>query len=254
MAWTIEERLAILRERYLTPRGWDRPLEEGPVDAQGRPLPWITYAAQEVLSQIVRPNFRVFEFGCGNSSLWWADRVKEVVSIDHDPEWLQRVGQNKPDNLSLLYRPQGASHAEVPGHILAGIGKLAALQPVSPDEKHNVIHGFNLPDFIGYATTLLEWPQHHFDIIVVDGMARSLCAYLAGLWVKPHGIVVYDNSERWQYSVGFEMLRDMGFGRIDFFSAGPVNCYESCTSLFVKSLMPFLTIAPREKRPSDLHW
>lgn len=254
MAWTIEQRLTALRERCLIPHGWERSPEEGPSDPDGAPLPWYTYAAQEILGQIVRPNFRVFEFGCGHSSLWWAARAQEVISVDHDLEWLSRVGSLRPDNLTLLHRPRGAPHKDVPAHMLAAFGKLFEAQPVADDDNHNVVHGFNLRDFVGYAGTLLEWPQHYFDIIVVDGMARSLCAYLAGLWVKPHGIVVFDNSDRWQYGPGFEILRDMGFGRFDFYGLGPINSYEWCTSLFAKSLLPFLTVPPREKRRTDLHW
>ena len=76
-------KLVALFNSYLKPHGWNRSLDAGPVDANGGPLPWITYPAQTMLEQIVRDTFRVFEFGCGNSSLWWAARAKEVVSIDH---------------------------------------------------------------------------------------------------------------------------------------------------------------------------
>ena len=243
-----------LFNNYLKPLGWDRSLDTAPVDANGAPLPWITYPAMAVLAQIVKNSHRVFEFGCGNSSHWWAGKAKEVVSVEHDGKWIEQVAKTRPANITVIHRPRGAAPTTVPtAAIAAAIELMAAEQVLSDDDYHNEVHGLNIRDFTGYATALTEWPQSYFDIIVVDGMARSLCAYLAGLWVKPHGIVVFDNTERWQYSNGLEALRDLGFGRIDFFGAVPGKLGGSCTSIFVRSTIPFLTIPPREIMKSDIH-
>jgi hypothetical protein len=250
-----EKQLVSLFNNYLRPRGWDRSLELGPVDAAEAPLPWITYPAQTVLKQIVEKKSRVFEFGCGNSSLWWASLSQEVVSVDHDETWIAKVSERKPTNLTLISRPRNTPPSDtLPTSIAAAIAIMVRDQVLSENDQHNVAHGLNIDGFIGYATALTEWPQGYFDIIIVDGMARALCAYLAGLWVKPNGIVVFDNSDRWQYSIGLEALRDLAFGRIDFFGAGPSNTYEWCTSIFARSMAPFLAIPPREKLKSDLGW
>jgi hypothetical protein len=228
---------------YLRRVGWDRSLTSGPVDAEGKPLAWITYPALEVLKQIVNPSFRVFEFGCGNSSLWWAARAAKVVSVDHNENWIQHISAQKQENLTLIHRPAGAAPSVPPSPaISAAISIMIRDQVLSENETDNVVHGLNIRDFTGYATALTEWPQGYFDVIVVDGMARSLCAYLAGLWVKPHGLIVFDNSNRGQYSLGYEALRDLGFGRIDFVGPCPVNPNESCTSIFAKHMTPFLAV------------
>ncbi len=237
-----------LYDSYLRRIGWDRSLNDGPVDAAGQPIPWITYPALEVLEQLVRPNFRVFEFGCGNSSLWWAARTSEVVSVDHDENWVQHIGARKPENLTLVHRPFGATPSVSPApDIAAAISIMIRQQVLAEKESDNVVHGLNISDFTGYATALTEWPRGYFDVIVVDGMALSLCAYLAGLWVKPHGVIVFDNSNRGQYSIGYEALRDLGFGRIDFIGPGPVNTTDSCTSIFAKHITPFLTVPKRDR-------
>lgn len=254
MVMPLDQRMAIVLEWILKPRGWAAPREAGPVDTDNHPLPWITYPAQSMLMQLVRPEHRVFEFGCGHSSLWWASRTRQVVSVDHDPAWIERIHRQRPENLTLIHRPSGSPVPSLPEHIAAGLRVLAEEQPLSDDSHHNIVHGLNCSDFIAYAATLCEWPQGYFDIICVDGMARSACAYLAGLWVKPNGIVVFDNSDRWQYSNGYEALRGLGFGRIDFFGLGPVNSYEWCTSLFAKSLVPFLNVPLRERLQTDLRW
>jgi hypothetical protein len=121
-------------------------------------------------------------------------------------------------------------------------------------DEHTVGSGLNHADFVGYAAALFDWPRHYFDVVVVDGMARSGCCYLAGVAVKPGGVVVVDNSDRWHYSAGLDALRDLGFGRIDFWGLAPGLGYETCTSLFVKSLEPLLAVPPRERAKVDIDW
>ena len=58
-----------------------------PIDRRGRPVPWYTWPAVEYLEQLDFSGRKVFEYGSGNSTLWWAERVREVISCEHDPVW-----------------------------------------------------------------------------------------------------------------------------------------------------------------------
>lgn len=58
-----------------------------PVAADGSPLPWYTYPAIEYLRQFDATDLKVFEFGCGNSSLFWARKGAHVWCVEHDPQW-----------------------------------------------------------------------------------------------------------------------------------------------------------------------
>src|SRR6185312_7790805 len=51
-----------------------------PVDASKRPLPWYTYPAIEYLRQFDFTDKYIFEFGCGNSSLFWLEMGATVWS------------------------------------------------------------------------------------------------------------------------------------------------------------------------------
>ena len=125
--------------------------------------------------------------------------------------------------------------------------KSRVLRQVRAMLELDVAHGLNCEDFTAYAAALARWPRNYFDVIVVDGMARSLCAYMAGLWVKDDGIVIFDDAGRREYAPGYQALDEMGFGRIDFFGPGPLDTYEWCTSLFVKSLNHFRGTAHEKK-------
>jgi len=72
--------------------GWLRSLRSGkPVDAEGNPLPWITYPCIDFLKQFDYSNKSVFEWGSGQSTLFWSARAKRVVSVEADPVWVERV-------------------------------------------------------------------------------------------------------------------------------------------------------------------
>lgn len=54
-------------------------------------LPWIPFSARKVLEQRIAPDFTVWEIGSGFSTLWLADRVKQVVSIEAAQDWYDRL-------------------------------------------------------------------------------------------------------------------------------------------------------------------
>ena len=65
------------RHQYLREKGWyESTKSRRSTDANGNPVPWITYPCRAMLERVVRPSDSVFEFGSGYSSLWWAARAK----------------------------------------------------------------------------------------------------------------------------------------------------------------------------------
>jgi hypothetical protein len=67
---------SLYRTGPLKDDGWFRSCrEQASVDANGNPIPWITYPAIEFLVKRINNQLSVFEYGCGNSTLWWASRV-----------------------------------------------------------------------------------------------------------------------------------------------------------------------------------
>jgi len=60
-------------------------------DRAGRAIPWFTYPAIALLSERVKPTWRVLEFGAGMGTIWWTTRAGEVVAVEHDRLWAKRV-------------------------------------------------------------------------------------------------------------------------------------------------------------------
>lgn len=247
------ERVGLFSRNYLVKMGWYHSLNGIPNNNDGL-VPWITYPAFRQLKRIVKRDFQVFEFGCGASSMWWAANAARVVSVEHDAAWAARVAAEKPNNLTLVVRemdaPLEALYADALEVFFAGNPEL----PISHDRQHNIMHGLLCREFSAYAAELMRYPVGTFDVIAVDGMARSLTAWLAGQFVKPGGFVLFDNADRWQYNTGFRALASQGFRRMDYYGPGPVNVIEWCTSIFAKSLDPFRDAIDSPRGDNDLGW
>jgi hypothetical protein len=171
--------------------GWFRSFrEKAPVDAQGDPLPWITYPAIVFLTPRVNGGMCVFEYGCGASTLWWAARVKEVVSVEHDRSWYEKVVSGAPGNVTVTHVPLDYGGA--------------------------------------YAGKIAEHVKR-FDIVVLDGRDRVNCARNSLASLKDGGIIIWDNSDREEYEEGFRFLFDHGFRKIEFvgFAPGIVDRMET---------------------------
>lgn len=91
--------LAKVYGQWQTIRDWNS------VDSQGKPVPWYTYPTTEFLSHLDLTEFSVFEYGSGNSTLWWAGRTKQVTSVEDDEAWHNRIKKKIHLNLSnISYR------------------------------------------------------------------------------------------------------------------------------------------------------
>lgn len=176
--------------------GWFRSFrEQASIDAAGNPLPWITYPAIDFLARRIRPEMTVFEYGSGGSTLWWASKVRKVVSCEHDARWHQKIRMTCPDNVELHHIP-----LEYGGD---------------------------------YSKKILQF-ENAFDLVIVDGRDRVNCAINAMKALKPDGVIVWDNSERTAYEVGFQALREHGFKQLEFVGLCPMSTLKGETSIFYR--------------------
>ena len=84
-----------------------------PVNALGQPVPWFTYPAIDFLDGIVEKEWSVFEWGSGNSTLWWADRVASVVAVEDDADWYEEVIKQVPSKVQLLKKTEADYYSAI---------------------------------------------------------------------------------------------------------------------------------------------
>ena len=98
----------MLSERYigyLYDQGWFNAFKAGAsVGKNNKPIPWMTYPFIDFIKGRLNKKLKVFEFGSGNSTLFWADKVASVVAIEHDKEWFNLIRNKMPNNVSIFLR------------------------------------------------------------------------------------------------------------------------------------------------------
>ena len=166
-------------------------------DKDGNPIPWYTFPAIEYLSQFDYHTKKVFEFGCGNSSLFWARRAQNVVSIEDNPKWFEKwQAEFSEPALDVRWRDEG----EI------------------------------------YENAIFE-QEESFDVIVVDGKRRAQCAETAVQKLAPGGMIILDDSDRintsLEYQNAVKTLKNAGLIQVDFYGFCPMNSYTKTTSLFL---------------------
>ena len=82
---------------------WRSIREKASVDNERNPIPWYTYPAIEYVKRLDVSDKSVFEWGSGNSSLFWAARVEQIVSIEHDSDWFDFVNKGKLPNQEVVH-------------------------------------------------------------------------------------------------------------------------------------------------------
>jgi hypothetical protein len=75
----------------------------GGIDADGNEIPVYTYPTIEYLNQFDYSNKRVFEFGSGGSTLYWMRRAKEVVSLENNREWTEKLTPQLSKNARVIH-------------------------------------------------------------------------------------------------------------------------------------------------------
>ena len=56
-------------------------------------LPWLPFAVIDFLAEEVGRESRIFEYGGGGSTAWFADRAGQVVTVEHDEAWYRTLVQ-----------------------------------------------------------------------------------------------------------------------------------------------------------------
>ncbi|GIV43175.1 MAG: hypothetical protein KatS3mg035_0298 [Bacteroidia bacterium] len=171
--------LAIKSE--LIENGWHQSfIKKKSIDKQGNPIPWLTYSFLDFIQPRLQKSFVMFEYGCGNSTLWFAKYVQHIDSVEHEKNWYEQIQPQLPSNAQLYFKD------------------------------------LNSED---YEKCILTTP-HFYDIILIDGRKRWESAQNSIQKLKENGVIILDNSERYPeifkflQSQGFKEISFTGLAAI----------------------------------------
>ncbi|WP_316797154.1 FkbM family methyltransferase [Pedobacter agri] len=182
---------------YLSSIGWFTAFDhKQAVDGAGKALPWVTYSFIDFIKERINKALHIFEYGSGNSTIFYAERAGSVTSVEHDKGWYEKVKGTSPANAEMIY---------------------CELQRDGEYAKKAALLG------------------KKFDIIIVDGRDRVRCCKYSLDALTPNGVIVLDDSEREVYENARVLLKDKGFKEISFSGISPGLFYEKATSVFYKA-------------------
>ncbi len=131
--------------------------------------PWLAPAANEFLEGYLKPTDIMLEFGSGRSTLWFSKRVMHITSVEHNPEWFKKIKDKIKDlsinNITYILHP-----------------KQDETIPASETNYVNATH---------------EFEPSSLDVVLVDGTYRAQCVLKSLPLLKPGGLLIIDNVNRY---------------------------------------------------------
>lgn len=156
--------------------------------------PWTSPASIAVFNQLLQKDMVGFEWGSGSSTLFFAKRIQKLISIEHHQGWFQKVKsdikENSINNVDYFF-----VDVKYPDQHLDKDGYQAALNQKQTEAYRK------------YFSFIDQYPDEHFDFVIVDGRARVECGKHAIPKLKSGGFLVLDNSERPRYKPLIEKLK-----------------------------------------------
>ena len=133
--------------------------------------PWLTEQAVRLLDGWLRPTDRGIEWGSGRSTVWFAARVAHLTSVEDNADWYADVTR-----------------------------RLAAKRLSAKVDYHHVACECceqDEPATHPYADVANELADGSLDFALVDGNIRLTCIRRGMPKLKPGGLLILDNANRY---------------------------------------------------------
>ena len=182
---------------YLYETGWTKSAIEGkPVDKDGNPLPWISIPTIEILKEKNLSELFVFEYGSGFSTIWFSEKVKKIVSIEHDKNWFNIINSAliKNKNCDIIFK--------------------------------NLKYGGE------YSKEIKKY--NNIDIVIIDGRDRTNCLLNSVSQLSEKGIIILDDSQRENYQKAIEEVKKTGFKTLNLVGMNVGRPMKKITTIFYR--------------------
>ncbi len=165
-----------------------------------QPVPWMSPASIAILKALLHDRMVALEYGSGSSTLFFHERVKNLISVEHDKWWYKgikkKLKQLKVKNVNYKYIPPSPTPEKYTGDDIEKVGLM---------EQHLEMIRWEYVEYFEYAN---KFANDYFDLIIIDGRARVECSINCIDKLKPGGIFILDNSERNRYQPVHALIND----------------------------------------------
>lgn len=182
------------------------------VDENNLPIPWYVFEAIEFLKNNLNKNHIIFEFGCGASTLFFASKVKKVVSLESNSRWFEIITSSLKNSGDFLLEKNYFSNANC--------------------EIFLIEDALNQDEYQNFAQNYSQKNNIKFDFLIVDSLKRFECVKNSFEAVKNDGYLILDDSERSNYQKIFDFLQKNNFSFEDFIGIAPAQLKIKKTTFF----------------------
>lgn len=165
-----------------------------PCRPDGSPIPWMNYPVVKVLENALKQvkDINLFEYGSGSSTIFFSTHASKVVSCEHDRGWYEKLKEDLPENVEIMYRAEDTDGA--------------------------------------YCRAIAD-TDNRFDVVIVDGRDRPNCIMQALNHLTERGVIVLDDSHREGYQSVLEHVRGLGFRVLEIEGLKPLVKKTHSTAL-----------------------
>lgn len=197
LKFKLAYRLFSKKESYLVKTGYIDSIIDNSLLVRGEYLPWFNFGFIDFLEERLHKDLTVFEYGSGASTLFFAERVREIISVEYDEKWYVRVTEmlGSRQNCTVCFQ------------------KL--------DEN--------------YPKAIIDLAKGKtFDIIVIDGRKRVASAKIAMKFLSETGVLLFDDSQRGYYQEALAYYQEKGFSSLTFSGLKPSGFGVDKTTLLYR--------------------
>lgn len=183
-------------DSYLYSTGWMQSLKElKPIDKSGNPIPWMNIPTIGFMEERLTQDLNLFEFGSGYSTCFFARKVRNVTSVEHDEKWFHIVKSLIPDNVTLIFK-----------------------------EKDND----------GDYCRTISSTGDKYDVVIVDGIDRVNCIKHCISALSERAIILLDDSMRDEYKEGIDFVKGKGFNTLNLEGLLPMAGVHASATIFYR--------------------
>lgn len=157
--------------RTLRPAYFIKRLQQWRFEKKHPDAPWLTPAAVQLLESYLKPSDVGIEWGSGRSTVWFAHRVGKLFSVEDNSHW------------HGLVRKRLAA---------AGVADKVDYRFIPCDHRE-----VDEPASHPYAEATRDLPDGALDFALVDGNIRATCMRTAMAKLRPGGLLILDNANRY---------------------------------------------------------
>jgi len=161
----------------------------------GSAIPWMNYNVVDFLDGRLSKDMHVFEYGSGQSTLYFSERVATVTSLERNKEWYDRAVQVAPANVTMLF------------------------------SDHKIDSEY---------AAVIQAQQKSYNLVLVDAKGRVEAVDAAVKCLTADGVILLDDSHFSGLEEIYPRMRALGFRDLDFMGLKSGKATEYRTTVFYR--------------------